>query len=336
MTMNTIGDMAQSFLLRRQTVQTRQEIGILTQELTTGFSANPFRNVAGDYSYLADIERNLSLIGAYSTAASEAEAFTNGMQSALAGVQTVTEEFAATLFELTSGDLAQLQKLTPRMAADTLQQVIIALNSTVAGRSLFAGKETNQPALADADTMMAELGSNMPVPLTADGLRNAVDQWFGGSSSGFAVSGYLGSTTGLQPYRLGPEAELDLDLRANAPVFREVIKALATSVLASDPTNALSFAERSQLLRASAVRLSSAQGGLTGVRADLGFAQERIEEGKVRLASERSSLEIARNSLLSVDPYDSATKLQAAQTRLESIYAVTVRLSRLSLAEFMR
>jgi flagellar hook-associated protein 3 FlgL len=336
MAINAIGDMAQSFLLRRQTVQARQEIDLLTQELATGRSANPFQNVTGDYAYLADIERNLSLLNGYRTAMAEAEAFTNGMQAALTSVQNITTAFAATLFETTASDLPSVHQLTPRMAADTLQQVVNALNSTVAGRSLFSGRDTNQPALADISVMMADLRSTIPAPVTADDLRHAVDQWFDSPGIGYAASGYLGASTGPEAYRLGKGSELALDLRADSPILRDVIKELATTVLASDPAFGLSDTEKSRLWRDSAARLTTGQVGLTGLRADLGYAQERIENGKARLTGERSSLEIARNNLLSVDPYESATRLQEAQNRLESIYAVTVRLSRLSLSEFMR
>ena len=336
MAINAIGDMAQSFLLRRQTVQARQEIGLLTQELTTGRSSNPFQSVAGDYAYLADIERSLTLLSGYRTAAAEAEAFTNGMQAALTSVQNITEAFGAKLFETASSDLASVRQLTPRMAADTLQQVVNALNSTVAGRSLFSGRDTNQPALADMSVILADLKSTIPVPVTANDLRHAVDQWFDSPGSGFATSGYLGASTGPEAYRLGKGSELALDLRADSPILRDVIKELAMTVLASDPALGFSDSDKSRLWRDSATGLATAQAGLTGLRADLGYAQERIENSKARLAGERSSLEIARNNLLSVDPYEAATRLQEAQNRLESIYTVTVRLSRLSLSEFMR
>ena len=69
---------------------------------------------------------------------------------------------------------------------------------------------------------------------------------------------------------------------------------------------------------------------------DLGYAEARIEDSKVRQEAEASSLEIARNTLLGVDPFDVATRLTDAQQRLESLYAVTARLSRLTLSDFLR
>ncbi len=45
--------------------------------------------------------------------------------------------------------------------------------------------------------------------------------------------------------------------------------------------------------------------------------------------------ETARLGLISVDPYETASKLQEAQTQLETLYSITARMSRLSLVNFL-
>jgi flagellar hook-associated protein 3 FlgL len=47
-------------------------------------------------------------------------------------------------------------------------------------------------------------------------------------------------------------------------------------------------------------------------------------------------LEIARADLVAIDPFEAATRMEAAQTQLETLYSVTARLSRLSLVDFLR
>jgi flagellar hook-associated protein 3 FlgL len=336
MTLNALGDLAQSFMLRRQNVQVRQEIGRLTEEMTTGRTSAPLTRLSGDYTYLADIERNLGLITGFRTAAVEAAIFTDGMQTVLTRIQETTAGLSRAIFDVTSGELGAVQGLASKVAADAFEQVVNALNTRVADRSLFAGRATNQAALAEAATMIADLKAAIGNPNTADELRNAVNQWFDMSGGGFELFGYLGASQGLEPHRLGRGNIVDLDLRADTPVLRDVLKQTSLSILATDPAFPLSAQDRADLLRGSAAQLVSGQARLTSLRADLGFAQERIEEGKVRLGSEQTSLEMARNAFLSVDPFETATHLQSAQSRLESLYAVTVRLSRLSLSEFMR
>jgi flagellar hook-associated protein 3 FlgL len=46
-------------------------------------------------------------------------------------------------------------------------------------------------------------------------------------------------------------------------------------------------------------------------------------------------LQNAQLSLLSVDPYETATKMQEMQTQLQTLYAITARAARLSLVDFL-
>lgn len=89
------------------------------------------------------------------------------------------------------------------------------------------------------------------------------------------------------------------------------------------------------MLMSSGEDLLTSQGALTAVRADLGYAESRLDESKVRLSAERASFEMSRNELLGVDPYETATRLEAVQFQLESLYTVTARLSQLSLVRYL-
>jgi flagellar hook-associated protein 3 FlgL len=71
------------------------------------------------------------------------------------------------------------------------------------------------------------------------------------------------------------------------------------------------------------------------MRAGIGTLEARIETATARNSAETSALEMARNEIIAVDPYKAATDLSAAQTQLETLYTVTARLSRLSLAGYL-
>ena len=75
--------------------------------------------------------------------------------------------------------------------------------------------------------------------------------------------------------------------------------------------------------------------GVTGLRSDLGFAQERIAQSTARNAAERTSLYMARGELLSIDAFEAASALEEVHTQLETIYMITARTSRLSLVNFL-
>ena len=51
---------------------------------------------------------------------------------------------------------------------------------------------------------------------------------------------------------------------------------------------------------------------------------------------EATALGLARADLIAVDGYDAASRLKETETRLQTIYALTARLSELSLANYLR
>ena len=75
---------------------------------------------------------------------------------------------------------------------------------------------------------------------------------------------------------------------------------------------------------------------ITYLRGELGQTEEAIEIAEARANAQLSALKINRSDLLSADPFETATALEDATTRLESLYTITARLSRLSLTDFLR
>ncbi|PQO24558.1 flagellar biosynthesis protein FlgL, partial [Rhodobacteraceae bacterium WD3A24] len=68
----------------------------------------------------------------------------------------------------------------------------------------------------------------------------------------------------------------------------------------------------------------------------VGAAEARVERAAARNSAEATAMESARNDLVGRDPFETASALQETTARLEKIYTVTARLSRLSLLEFLR
>ena len=134
---------------------------------------------------------------------------------------------------------------------------------------------------------------------------------------------------------IGVGEEVGFDLRADHEAIRDVIKRVALVAVLDDPSLSVSEENRRLLLGEVTGGLFSAQDGITLLRANLGQAEARIEQATTRIESELSGFELARNSLLSVDPFETATELESVQSQLETIYTVTARTSRLSLVNFL-
>ena len=333
MTITTLGDLTSQFLLRRQNVALRDEMQRLSLELTSGQTADPIRHLTGDFAALSDIEQRMTGNAAFRQSATEAAATTDAMQTALGNLQDMSSDLAKSLMDLSETGLSETSEVGAVQARDIFNRAVSLLNTRIAGRSLFAGVAVEQSALADAETILSDLrGAVSGLSSLAD-IRAAVDTWFDTPGGAFDTVAYQGSPSSIPAFRVAQDESVRLDLRADHEALRDTLKHIALAAIADDP--AIGLTTRGAIYGDAAVALFSGQDGLSAVRADLGVTQARLEETTVRLASEKLALEQSRGTLLSVDPYETATRLEHVQSSLESLYTVTVRLSRLSLTEFM-
>lgn len=334
MNMTSIGDLANSIMLRQRSVQLSQEISTLSQELSSGQVSDVSARLGGDYSYLTDIDRNLARLDGYAVSASEAALFSNAAQASLERLHDLTTSLSTSLipFDTTSTD-ALREHMAVRAESDIVS-AISALNASAGGRSLFGGTATDRPPLGTADTLMGELRTLVTGLTTASDVETAVEAWFA-DPTGFETTMYTGSDEVLAPIQIGAGEEVSLALTARDPVFRDTLRDMALAALAGDPDLGLDRATQGELFRSAGNGMLTNQDSLTGVRADLGFAEARIEEISARNSAARTSLEYSRSALLEADPFETATRLEEAQFHLESLYTVTVRSANLSLLNFL-
>lgn len=334
MTLASLGDLAQSFTLRRQTVALRSDLQSLATELTTGKVSDAGRHLSGDFSPLAAIDASLSRLGAYRSATSEAALFTSSMQSALGTIDTMASDISITLLNVSNAGYPELVTGAGIDARHKFEAMVSALNNRVGDRTLFGGVGTGGPALASAETILTDVETAITGLTTAADIEAAISAWFD-DSLGFRTTGYLGGGP-LAPHPVAAGEVAHISVTADDPAIRDTLKAMAMGalldrgVLPGDP------AERAALARRAGERLLENQTARTEVAARLGSVEEQIEIASVRNSAERSVLEMARAGILAADPFETATALQAAQIQLETLYTVTARISRLSLADYLR
>ena len=80
----------------------------------------------------------------------------------------------------------------------------------------------------------------------------------------------------------------------------------------------------------------NAKEGVVQLSAELGMAQGQISKALSRDESELDALELARNGITGVDPYEAASRFTALEGQLQSMYAITARLSALNLTNFLK
>lgn len=336
MPMTSIGDLAGNYANRLQTARIKTELQRLTAELSTGRPVDPVAHLGGDTARLALIERNIAVAQARATAATGLGQILSTMQTILGDVDAVRGNLAAQLVPLTESSTPRDIERASLAGRDAFRDIVGRLNGTFGGGSLFAGTGTDAPALADADDMLASLAAAAAGSVTAADVRAAVDAWFDDPAGGFATMGYLGDTGDPMTRRIDEGVSVTLSARADHPVLKDLLRQTAYVALASDPALALPESTADALVRGGLSDLYGLAAPLTDLRAELGLAEERTADAASRNGALAAALTLSRNDLALVDPYATAVALTQTETQLETQFAVTARLSGLSLVNFLR
>ena len=333
----SVGDMAQSYQMRRHNVQLKTHLTQLTREMTSGVKADLGKAVSGDFLALAGIDRSLRTLTAFKTATDEAAQLSGVMQEALQAVQDVSGTIGPTL--LTAATTVNETHLG--IAAQDARQKFLAaattLNVDIGGRYVFAGVTSDIRPFAGGEDMLASLQTAIAAETTAAGVATAVAGWFTAppGGGGFRDLGYLGSDTALAPLRLGTDEVAELQVTGLDPAIGDVLQGLALAAVIADGALGGNTAARSELARRAGETILGAQGPMAGLRARIGTAEAQIEQAAVRNGSERSALELARGRLTGAYPYETASALEAVSAQMETLYTLTARLSRLKFTDYI-
>ena len=335
MRVNGGSELARMQMLQRQAVATRNRLDVAAKELTTNLKANRFEASGGNLTRLFALERSLDRNAVFSQTISLTELRLEIMQESFGQMLKPAEDLALDLTQAASlGDYsgAMLHATTARNA---FVDAVGLLNTQVAGQSLFAGTETDSPALVDAEAILADLSAAVAGATTAADATAAVDAYFASPGGGFFTTAYIGATDDLTPVDIGEGQRLDYGMRADEARIVALLRAHATAAVVADGALAGNQTERMAMFAAAGARTLAAKEGVLDLRSDVGILQERVERAKASRTAERETLDLARAKIVATDPLEAASAFQQLEVQLQSIYTVTSRLASLRFANFM-
>ncbi|MHA6327131.1 flagellin [Roseivivax sp. CAU 1753] len=334
--MKSIGDLAQSLVQQTRQGFLKSQIDRFGKQLTTGVAADSARKLSGDTSRLNALVMDLARLDTARELTGQAEIRITAQQATLSALDSIWAPRAADMLRADLLVLPDERATMSDRARDALDATLSALNTRSAGRSLFGGTATDRPAMADSTTFMASIEAALVGATDSTEVAARLDAWFDDPGGGYETDGYQGSATTLAPMRLGNDTEISLDLRADDSRLRSGLKALATAIVATSPDLALSPTDQTSLLTDAGLQMIGAQAGLTSLQADLGATEAQIDASSTRISAEIAAANAMRLSLVGTDAFDDASKLEAAQFQLESLYTVTLTARRMSFLEVMR
>lgn len=336
MSWTSLGSLTLPFQTQRQGVQLRTEMARHSAELTAGKVQAPQRHLRGDLGALAAIESRLARINTYDSVINQNTTVLNAAQTALQRVSSLGSLLSNQILTAVFADSGpQSYASVGGSARAALDDMVSVLAVSVAGRSIFSGAAVDRGPLIPADDIMSAVSAHVSGLTTAEDISVALEGFFFDPGGPFETLVYLG--TGEAPrgtiddFQTGP-----LLPDAADPAIRRHLMATALGALLDDNGITLSKTETRALALNTMQMMESNGEALTGLQAGIGFGQELLDQRQQRLSHEKDALVNARQSLIGTDPFESASLLEETRHRLEALYAVTARVSRLSLLEYLR
>lgn len=335
MTLNSIGDLAISLQLRRQNADLKTDLTRLSQELSSGVVSDIGTKLGGNYSGLAVLERGMTIAESYLVGISERRLDNSTTQSALEKLRTLGQVSESLLTVQETGDTT-LVRNAGEDALARFASAIQTLNIQSGGRTVFAGIANDGPAVAEAGTILSAIEAEIVLAgaVTSGDISTVVDNWFG-VGGGYDTIGYVGDVAATTGTRLSASETASPQTTAQDDNVRSFLGALTKGALIGRDILLLDPVEQGSLARIAGEGLMSADSNLIDLKASVGISEAQVERASVEVRSEFQALEFARNDLIAVDPFDTAVRLENTQTQLETLYAVTARLSGLSLVNYL-
>ncbi|MFN3845683.1 MAG: hypothetical protein ACK4RZ_07655 [Paracoccaceae bacterium] len=334
MAMVSFGDLAQSFLLKSNAARLKGEAGRVSQELSSGRVSDVGAAVSGDFSQLSALSRSRTVLEGYQATARAAETSAAAVQATLSSISESVQILISPLLATSQLGSADQIALTATEARARLDDVLSGLNTSIGGRALFAGIDVKGPAVSDAETILSALRTEMVGIGSAQDAADRISDWFD-RIGGYDAISYQGDRA-FSDVAVSTTERVWLGTTANDPEIRDVLKGLASAALISEPGLGLQDSELKAYARLSAEAMIAGNDSLTNLAARIGISQSRIDAAQSRNASELMTLEMAQADMVQSDPYRLASELEAIQTNLETVFAITARLSRLTLTDFLR
>ncbi|OJY34433.1 flagellin [Gemmobacter sp. LW-1] len=333
MSLVSLGDMAQSFMLRRHMGQVKADLALHTQEMTTGLTTDIARRTDGDLGPLNAISASLARLETLASVTSEMQLWSGAMQSALEAIDNRAIELGPQLLSAASARQPATFAAVSGEGEAAFLAAVGYLNTSLDGRALFGGVATDHSPLPDSASLLNQVAEVAQGATSVADLRDRLDTWFG-PGGGFETAAWRGGAA-LEPVTIAQGETARLTPTALSDGIRDTLKGLALAALAGRDLPGPGIEDKAAMLAAAGDTLIGSSGARAALSADLGITEQRIADAQTRNAAEMTALKFAESQIRAADPFEAASRVQEAETQLQLIYTLTARLSGLSLADYL-
>jgi flagellar hook-associated protein 3 FlgL len=327
----------------------QSELALRQKELSTGRKADVGLEAGSEIRRNISLKSSLSDIDALQRQNGIASARLGGAQSALGSIAKAAADFLSD--GIPARDAPNARFLMGQAASNALTDMNRLLNTQIGGFPVFGGQSLEAapmkdfsgpdgaPARAAIDTAFQGQFGFLPNDPQAANLSAAdMKTFFDGSFSALfdgANWETLWSNASTDPMRaeISPGVMAETSSTTHLQGVKDLAKGyVALAYFKDRPVTDAAF---KGLIDVSLNATGIARSGLTSAQAELGLAEERISNANTRLGEMEMVFSRSLNDLEATDPFDVAARINTLLTGIEATYAMTSRLQRLSLVNFL-
>lgn len=327
---------ARQHLIGRLIAELRGRADIAREEAVTGRLADPAKAAGGRTGEMLALEGALARTSEYRQIIQLSQARAAAIQGSLDLLRDVAVELSARGQTALDSGLDVAGGAASAEARQALEATIAALNVTFGGRALFAGDAGDGNALASTEGFLTTALTVLETQPTAGQAFASLTAEFTGTGGLYETALYQGGSGDSPASEIAPGERLAYAVRADEPAIRALLRDLVALAAAFDPSNAIPDDARRGLAAHAVAGLRDDVEGLAALGAGVGAAEERMATADARHRATETNLNLAHEKLVGRDQYEAAAALSGLESQLEIAYLTAARLSRLSLANFLR
>jgi flagellar hook-associated protein 3 FlgL len=334
----------------RQAIQRAQlELIRAQKEVATGRLADPGLILGGGTSQTVALRQQFDRLTAIADTNGLISSRLDATQGSLKSMNDMAQSFMSAMIGARSAQTGQ--DIARSEAQADLKALMAALNTASGGEFLFAGVNTDVMPIADyfaspptagksavdaaflakfgipqSDAGVSAIGSADMTDFLNTSFGALFDQPQWGSTWSSASDRVISS-------RIELKRTIDTSVSANAEPFRKL--AMAFTMIADLGTGNLNQGAFETIIDKAVSLAGEAMQGIGIVQADMGMAQRSVTDAKERIALQLTMISGSINKREAVDPYEAATRVNSIMTQLETSYALTGRIGRLSLLDYI-
>jgi flagellar hook-associated protein 3 FlgL len=344
-----VSTVAVSGAIRQSVLKTQGDLVPAQKEVTTGRLADVGKTLGGRTGQAVSLRQEHARLETILTTNGMAGSRLETTQLTLDQLRKTADGLLGTLISV--GDSATAAQAVKQQAAEGLKGLVASLNVTADGRHLFGGINSGTAPMTDYfaapaaaskqavdNAFAAAFGMAQSDPgvaaISAADMQTFLDGDFRAlfDDAQWSADWSAASSQNIES-RISSTEVLDTSVNANEQAFRKLAMAFTmVADLGAEQLNKNAFGAVSE----TATRLiSEGIHELTALQGRVGGAQARIAQVNERLSVQMDIFSSDIAGLENVDPFEAATRVTTLMTQLETGYALTARIQRLSILNYL-